>query len=87
MHRAGVGGRLFGLTAVEDRHLRDEGQGLVGLALEVGLDPLAFGRELGIDPQLVEGRRRLADRFAGDGDPAELVGVVGVRFSRVTSPG
>ena len=43
----------------------------------IGLDALALGRELGIDAQLVEGRRRLAGCLARDGDPAELVGVVG----------
>jgi len=53
VHRAGVDDRALTLGSTHI-HLGDERQGLVGLALEILLDALPLGGEVGIGSQRLE---------------------------------
>ena len=78
VHRAHVRGGFGLIVAVEDRHLRVDVQHLVGLALEVFVDRLADRRELGIDPEFLEGGgAAIRGRGILDLEGAEVVGVIG----------
>ena len=54
---AGLDRRLRPVVAVEERHLRPEGEHLVGGTLEIVLDALASGGQVRIGPQRVERAR------------------------------
>jgi hypothetical protein len=71
VHRADVGSRPLGLLQL---HLGDEGEDLVRLGGEVGLDPPALGRHVRVRPQDPEGCRggRL-ERVVLNADPGEPV--------------
>jgi hypothetical protein len=77
VHRAGIRGCRRVVSPVEQRHQRVEREHLVGLPINVVADRLMLGGELGGGAQRLERPGGRAGRAAGDGERAEVVGVIG----------
>ena len=87
VHRAGVGGRRRVVCPVEQRHQRVEREHLVRRPFGVVADRLVLGGELGVGAQRLERPGGRAGRAVGDGERAEVVGVIGGAVLQPHLPG
>ncbi len=76
VHRAGVGGRWAVVWPVEQRHQGVEREHLVRRPFDVVVDRLMLGGQFGVGAQHLERPGGIAGCAFGDGEGAEVVGVV-----------